>query len=106
MGPARTGRRDDGGRMDTLADLITTAAERYGPRVALTLARESSSDSWTYGDLYRYVRRVAQMLQARDITPGERVVIWAPNGPRWVGAFFGCVLAGVGGVSPDLERTR
>ena len=57
--------------MDTLADLITTAAERYGPRVALTLARESSSESWTYADLHRYARRVAQLLQARGIAPGS-----------------------------------
>src|SRR5205085_2517582 len=103
----RTGRRYEGRRMDTLADLITTAAERHGPHVALTLARESSSESysWSYGDLYRYARRVAQLLQSRGIAPGERVVIWAPNGPRWVGAFFGCVLAGVVVVPLDVKST-
>jgi long-chain acyl-CoA synthetase len=91
--------------MDTLTDLITTAAERYGPCVALTLVRERSSECWTYADLYRYARRVAQMVQARGIAPGERVVIWAPNGPRWVGAFFGCVLAGVVVVPLDVKST-
>jgi long-chain acyl-CoA synthetase len=91
--------------MDTLTDLITTAAERHGPRVALTLVRERSSECWTYADLYRYARRVAQMVQARGIAPGERVVIWAPNGPRWVGAFFGCVLAGVVVVPLDVKST-
>src|SRR5947208_2333734 len=90
-------RRCQGRQMNTLADLITTVGQRHGPRVALTLARERAGDSysWTYGDLYRYARRVAQLLQSRGIAPGERVVIWAPNGPRWVGAFFGCMLAGV-----------
>ena len=48
---------------------------------------------------------MAQLLQSRGIAPGERVVIWAPNGPRWVGAFFGCMLAGVVVVPLDVKST-
>lgn len=91
--------------METLADLIGSAAAQYGPRTALTLAGEQSDETWTYSDLFRYARRVAQMLQARGIGAGERVVIWAPNGPRWVGAFFGCMLDGVMVVPLDVKST-
>ncbi len=89
----------------TLAGMIAASARRHGPRAALTLAHESSSESWSYADLYRYARRVAQMLQARGIAKGDRVIIWAPNGPQWVGSFFGAVLAGVIVVPIDLKST-
>jgi long-chain acyl-CoA synthetase len=85
--------------------LITVSGQRFGPRLAMTLARESNSENWTYSDLYRYARRVARMLQAQGIAPGDRVIIWAPNGPRWVGSFFGCMLAGVIVVPLDVKST-
>ena len=91
--------------MDTLADLIGDAARRFGDRTALTLAQDGSDEHWTYDELYCYARRVAQMLSRRGIGPGDRVVMWAPNGPRWVGAFFGCVLNGVTIVPLDIKIT-
>ncbi|HZS92823.1 MAG TPA: AMP-binding protein [Chloroflexota bacterium] len=91
--------------MKTLSDLITVSGRRFGPRAAMTLAREGNSENWTYGDLYRYARRVAQLLQMQGIAPGDRVIIWAPNGPRWVGSFFGCVLAGVVVVPLDVKSS-
>ncbi len=91
--------------METLGDLITESAVRFGPKTALTLAKERSSESWSYADTFRYARRVAMMLQGRGIAPGERVLMWAPNGPRWVGAFFGCMLAGAVVVPLDVKST-
>lgn len=91
--------------MKTLAEMIMQSGTRYGPRLALTYARESSSETWSYADLYRYARRVGRTLQQRGLAPGDRVVIWAPNGPRWVGAFFGCMLVGAAVVPLDVKST-
>lgn len=91
--------------MNTFAEMIIDAAARHGSRTALILAHEHSNESWTYGDLYGQARRTAQLLAARDIAKGERVMLWAPNGPRWVSAFFGCALAGVVVVPLDVKST-
>ena len=39
--------------------------------------------------------RFAALLSERGIQKGERVILWAPNSPEWVAAFFGCILRGV-----------
>jgi long-chain acyl-CoA synthetase len=45
--------------------------------------------------------RFAALLSERGIQKGERVIIWAPNGPEWIAAFFGCILRGVLPVALD-----
>ena len=82
------------GHVDTLTELITTSAQRFGGQLALTYAHEKSSELWTYADVYQYTRRVALRLRDSGIEPGDRVLLCAPNGPHWVCAFFGCMLAG------------
>ena len=36
---------------------------------------------------------------------GERVLVWGPNSPEWVAAFFGCAQRGVVVVPLDVEST-
>jgi long-chain acyl-CoA synthetase len=38
--------------------------------------------------------RFARELEKRNIGKGDRVLLWGPNSPEWVAAFFGCVLRG------------
>ncbi|MBV8053396.1 MAG: AMP-binding protein, partial [Acidobacteriaceae bacterium] len=37
----------------------------------------------------------ARELEARGISQGERVLLWAPNSAEWVSVFLGCMLRGV-----------
>src|SRR3989338_7672145 len=53
---------------------------------------------------------LAQWLEGKGVGRGDRVVIWAPNGPWWVVAYFGVLLKG-GVVVPvdfasDTPRAR
>ena len=46
---------------------------------------------------------MASMLQARGLTKGDQVLLWGPNSPQWVLAFFGCIRAGIVVVPLDLR---
>ena len=49
----------------------------------------------TYGEIARLAGRFAAFLEAQNIGPGDRVVLWAENGAEWIAAFHGCILRGV-----------
>ncbi|MFL6335318.1 MAG: AMP-binding protein [Pyrinomonadaceae bacterium] len=58
---------------------------------------------WSYRRVAEASFRFAHELEARGISKGERVLLWAANGPEWVAAFYGCALRGVVLVPLDLE---
>jgi acyl-CoA synthetase (AMP-forming)/AMP-acid ligase II len=82
-------------------------------RVARTAERRpaivTASASYMYGDLLRSADVVRERLRG-DIgfRDGDRVVVWLPNGPEYVAAFYGTLLAGgvVVPVPPDIEAER
>lgn len=78
--------------MNTLRDLFTTFAEK-GDRTAFEL-RSYRSFRFTYRNLDQFSRVVAEILAGKGIGKGDRVVIWAPNSPWWVVAYFGVLLRG------------
>ena len=49
---------------------------------------------WTYGELLADSERLAHALCTR-FSPGERVVVWAPNIPEWVLTEYACALSGL-----------
>jgi long-chain acyl-CoA synthetase len=55
----------------------------------------------SYRELSRLADRFSAELRRREITAGERIVLWGQNSVEWVGAFFGCVLRGVIAVPLD-----
>jgi long-chain acyl-CoA synthetase len=58
---------------------------------------------WSYGRVAETAFRFARELEGRGVSKGDRVLLWAANGPEWVAAFFGCVLRGAVVVPLDLE---
>jgi len=49
---------------------------------------------WTYGELLADVDAMAARLAGRGIGPGDRVVLWLPNGITWSVLFFACARLG------------
>ena len=49
---------------------------------------------WTYSNLLVNSARLARSLASR-FTPGEKVVVWAPNSPEWSLMEYACGLAGL-----------
>ncbi len=91
--------------MTTLWDFIETAATRYPDRVALINRRGYRPDQWSYSNLLEFSSRVTAYIRDQGLVHGDRVMIWAPNMPEWVGVFFGCVRAGVIVVPADVQAS-
>jgi long-chain acyl-CoA synthetase len=80
--------------VETLVDLLERSAAEHGERTALTIRAELREDAWSY----RRLRAAAEALAAHlaedlGLEPGARVVVWAPNCPQLVAAYFGVLLA-------------
>ncbi len=80
-----------------------------GDRIAEGLAGRRAilldSGELTYGDVDALANRYGNVLDAAGVRPEERVIIALPDGPDYVGAFFGTLRAGavVVMVNPDLQ---
>lgn len=58
------------------------------PRPALLYKPRYRTEIWSYNRLWDEANRVASRLQEQGIEKGDRIVLWAPNSPRWVACFF------------------
>ena len=91
--------------LQTINQFLEDVARRYGGRPALLFKPGFRYRTWSYRDLYDDVQRVATLLQSRGIGKGDRVVLWGPNAPHWVLAYFGCLRIGAVVVPLDLRST-
>ena len=90
--------------MQTLVELLRQSAERYGRLPAVTLyAGKSGRWTWSYAGLWDVSRRAAAHLRDAGVGKGDRIVLWGPNRPEWVAAFFGAQIAGAVIVPLDLR---
>jgi long-chain acyl-CoA synthetase len=81
-----------------LGDYVKRGGETaFAYRRGLRLVR------WSYGRVAENAFRFARELESRGVSKGERVLLWAANGPEWVAAFFGCALRGAVLVPLDVE---
>jgi acetyl-CoA synthetase len=84
-----------------------------GDRIAYHWRGEEGEErDISYGDLHRDVQRVANVLKARGIGPGDVVGIYLPMIPELVVAMLACARIGAphnvvfGGFSPEAVRER
>ena len=87
----------------TLADFLRDAKDKNRSRDALLFKPGLRYQRWTYQRLWDESGQVAALLQAKGLVKGDQVVLWGPNCPQWVLAFFGCVRAGIIVVPLDLR---
>lgn len=80
----------------TVGELLRDVAARNpsAPALVEVDVEGQSARRWTYGELLADSERLAHALGTR-FTPGERVVVWAPNIPEWVLMEYACALAGL-----------
>src|SRR5215213_11153336 len=76
---------------------------RRGGETAFAHRRGLRLVRWSYRQVAEAAYGFARELEARGIDKGERVLLWAANGPEWVAAFFGCALRGAVVVPLDVE---
>ncbi|MBV9926693.1 MAG: AMP-binding protein [Acidobacteria bacterium] len=76
---------------------------RRGRETAFAHRRGVRLVRWSYRRVAEAAYGFARELEARGIVKGERVLLWAANGPEWVAAFYGCALLGAVVVPLDVE---
>ena len=91
--------------METLATFLEGLAVRYSDRPALLYKPGDTVEVWSYARLWEQTNRVAAWLQARGVGKGDRVVLWAPNSPGWVAAYFGSLRLGAVVVPVDVRSS-
>jgi len=74
----------------TIAEVVETAAERFGDRPAV----DDGHRRLDYAELFERARDFGAALGGSGVGPGDRVAIWAPNGAEWIVALLGLAQAG------------
>ena len=87
-----------------LASLVADF-DKQGRGIAIVTSRGVRSLQTSYRQLSSLSHRFAAELVKRNITKGDRVLLWGENSAEWVAAFFGCVLRGVLPVPIDFAGT-
>lgn len=91
---------------ETLCDLLDGAAARHGSRLAVAGRAGLRTERLTHAGLARAAEAVARQVTALPgLARGDRVLIWAPNGPRLVAVLFGLLRAGMVAVPLDQNST-
>jgi long-chain acyl-CoA synthetase len=89
---------------------LVSRLPRYGRRPAVGLRGSYGVRWWSYVDLHRRAYGFAGLLREWQVGRGDRMLLWAPNSPEWVGAALGAMLRGVvvvpvdEGASPGYVR--
>ena len=80
----------------TVGELLRKTAEASPDAIAMVDVDDAGTcgQEWTYRELLETSERLARSL-SRRFTPGERIVVWAPNIPQWIFMEYACGLAGL-----------
>src|ERR1700754_2416541 len=76
--------------MPNLAELLSQTTEQHADRIALKLDEQELN----YAFLNEGASRIAGLLRARGIEPGDRVGIMLPNVPYFPVVYYGILRAG------------
>jgi fatty-acyl-CoA synthase len=77
----------------TIGENLDRAVERWGDREALVSCHQDVR--YTYAELGQAVDRLARMLLAEGVRPGDRLGIWSPNRAEWVLVQYATAKAGI-----------
>jgi long-chain acyl-CoA synthetase len=91
--------------MNTLVELLESVSREFADDTALAITPGIRQQRWTYHQAWDFGGRLAHLLQSRGLQKGDRALIWAPNRPEWVLAYFGCLRAGVILVPLDVRSS-
>ena len=58
--------------------------------------------SYSYQEVYNLSLKAASYFESCGVKPGDRVVVWAPNSPWWVIAYWGIIVNGAAVVPVDF----
>ncbi|HEX3697806.1 MAG TPA: AMP-binding protein [Polyangia bacterium] len=88
-----------------LLELFDTTTKLHATRVAMRIERGKREEIYNYADLQELATRIGVFLIGEEIAAGERVLLFAKNGPEWSMAYFGVLKAGATVVPVGYEST-
>ena len=91
--------------MDTILELLDQAVAKHRDLPALIIKPGFRTRIWTYADIGDLVPRVASVVRAAGVEPGDRVLVWAVNRPEWGISYLGLLWAGAVVVPADVRTT-
>ena len=92
--------------METIVSLIRDSVSINSERRALAAQRGYRTEIWTYRHLWEFSGRVSTYLRDQGIESGDRIALKAPNSPRWVAAYLGCLRLGAIAVPLDVRSSE
>jgi len=87
----------------SIGSFLDGLVSRFGPRQALVQKPGSTREVWTFTQLREQSDRVGQWLREQGVRKGDRVIIWADNGPWWVASYFATLRLGAIVVPLDVR---
>jgi long-chain acyl-CoA synthetase len=78
---------------------------RFGHQTAIVQYTGNRRKATSYEEIATLAGRFAALLAARNLKPGDRLILWAQNSAEWIAAFYGCILRGVIAVPLDAYGT-
>lgn len=86
--------------------LLSTQEQAHGPKLFFVWEpRQGDSVEYTYSDFASRVRQVANGLQQRGVSLGDRVLIHMENSPEFLFAWFACALIGAVAVTTNTKSS-
>lgn len=82
-----------------LSEFLTSAADWFPKRAAAIF----QGHKLTYGRLSQQANQFAHALRGLGVTPGDRVLLFLPNSPQLLVAYYGTLRAGGVVVAPSLH---
>ena len=76
--------------LGSLAEVLPSAAERFGDRRALVVGDRSFS----FNELDALSSALAASLVRLGVAPGDRVTLYAPNSWEWIVSYYGVLKTG------------
>jgi long-chain acyl-CoA synthetase len=101
--------RPNGLRKRHLLSLFNDFA-RFADDVAVVQRRGYRREKLTYAELEGRARFLSYFLAGHGISPGDRVLLWAPSSAGWIACFWGILMRGAivvpmdSAASPDFVR--
>src|SRR3972149_11753187 len=80
----------------TIVEAFEKQAEKHPDKTAIIFL----GTTFTYSEIGEYVRRFAAALYEMGVREGEKMIIYIPNSPQWVIAWFG--IQKIGGIAVPI----
>ncbi len=88
-----------------LLELFDTTTKLHATRTALRIERGKREDIYKYAELQELATRVGAFLVGQGAAAGDRVLLFAKNGPEWSMAYFGILKLGATAVPVANDST-